>query len=456
MKIMKKFNAKIIVVIAFAAGTMTACTKELDRQSFNNVEEDVALGTSGGVEAALIGAYSRAGDDNVLGGGFGVISELLGGGDEIGWSGTYQGYTQIYNKAIPKNNGFAQDTWTESYEAINVANKVLANLDKVTEGKKASIEGQAKFLRAAIYFDLIRLYAKAWNDGSPASNDGVPLVLTPTDEITEANKVPRSKVAEVYAQVIKDLQDAESLLTIPSSLNFYACRTTASALLARVYLQQGKYDLAAEEANKVLTTGKNSLTATYMDAFPVDYDNSNKVVGNTTEDVLAMQVTASTGYNDFNTFFSPLGRGDIEVNEKYFDDYESDDQRLDAYYDDGSIYCGKFDMVYGAVHIIRLAEMYLIRAEANFREGTSLGAAPVDDINVIRARAGLSGLGSVTLDQILLERRHELAFEGHKLHDVKRLQTAVGTIPWNSPKLVLPIPERETKINPSLTQNEGY
>ncbi|MFT4023193.1 MAG: RagB/SusD family nutrient uptake outer membrane protein [Flavihumibacter sp.] len=452
---MKMFS-KLLIATFVAATALSSCEKELDQKSFNSVDEEEALGTSGGVEAALIGAYSRVGDDNVLGGGFGVISELLGASDELEWNGTFAGYTQIFNKTIPVNNGFALNTWTESYEAINVTNNVLANMDKVQEGKKGSVEGQAKFLRAAVYFDLVRVYAKAWNDGSPAANDGVPLILTPTGEISDSNKVPRSKVSEVYDQVISDLQDAESLLTIPSSLNFYACRTTASALLARVYLQQGEYKKAAEEANKVLTTGKNSLTASYMDAFPVDYDNSNKVVGNTTEDVFALQVTASSGYNDFNTFFSPLGRGDIEMNEKYFDDYESGDERLNEYYDDGSIYCGKFDMVYGAVHIIRLAEMYLIRAEANFREGTSLGASPVADINVIRTRAGLPALASVNLDQIIRERRHELAFEGHRVHDVKRLQLSIGSIPWNSPKLVLPIPERETKINPSLTQNEGY
>lgn len=447
---------KIFFGLAIVSLGLASCEKELDRLPFNSVDESVALETSTGVEAALIGAYSRVGDDNVLGGGMAVYSELLGTSNEINWSGTFQGYTQIFNKTIPKNNDFAQSTWTEAYEAINVTNNVLGALDKVLEAKREDIEGQAKFLRAAVYFDLIRLYAKAWNDGSPSANDGVPIVLTPTREVTEANKVLRSKVSEVYAQIISDLEDAKSLLSPDASI--YANSTAAAAMLARVYLQQGEYALATENATAAIDAGEYELADSYADAFPVDYSNSTKLVPNTPEDVFAMQVTNSTGYNDFNTYFSPLGRGDIDVNPSYFASYEADDDRLSVYYDDGgSIYVGKFDMVYGNVHILRLAEAYLIRAESNFRLGTDLDIA-LDDINLIRGRAGLPALaqGELTLSAILLERSHELAFEGHKIHDIKRLEGSVGSIPWNSPKLVFPIPERETKINTGLTQNDGY
>jgi hypothetical protein len=99
----------------------------------------------------------------------------------------------------------------------------------------------------------------------------------------------------------------------------------------------------------------------------------------------------------------------------------------------------------------------LIRAEANFRLGTSTGATPVEDINVIRARAGLTALTSVTLDQILKERRLELAFEGgFFLHDAKRLKQNVGALPYTSPRLVFPIPLLEINANKNLKQNDGY
>jgi hypothetical protein len=100
--------------------------------------------------------------------------------------------------------------------------------------------------------------------------------------------------------------------------------------------------------------------------------------------------------------------------------------------------------------------MFLTRAESNFRLSTTVGANPVDDINLIRVRAGLPTLTAVTLPIITKERSLELAFEGHGLIDAKRLKTSVGTLAWNSPKLIFPIPQREMDANKNLVQNEGY
>jgi hypothetical protein len=100
--------------------------------------------------------------------------------------------------------------------------------------------------------------------------------------------------------------------------------------------------------------------------------------------------------------------------------------------------------------------MYLIRAEANFRLASSTGATPEQDLNTIRARVGLPPIIGPTLNDILKERKLELMFEGFTLHDIKRLQGSVGLLPWNDPKLVFPIPQREMNANPNLTQNDGY
>ncbi|MDQ6762728.1 MAG: RagB/SusD family nutrient uptake outer membrane protein [Bacteroidota bacterium] len=136
--------------------------------------------------------------------------------------------------------------------------------------------------------------------------------------------------------------------------------------------------------------------------------------------------------------------------------YDPADDRLNSFNGDG--YTTKFDELYGNVHTIRLAEMYLIRAEANFRQGTAVGDKPVNDINVIRNRVNLPSYtaAQLTLSKILLERRLELAFEGFALDDLKRLQGSVGNLSWNSPRLIFPIPKRELNVNPNLTQNEGY
>jgi starch-binding outer membrane protein, SusD/RagB family len=456
------FNKKFIIIgsLLFVLASISSCNKGLEKNPFASIDEEKALQTSSDVEAALIGAYSRLGDDNVYGGDMYVYSELMGDNDEISWSGTFQGLTQIFNKTIPVDNDFVESSWLASYVSINIANNVLSAIDKVTDTKKNRVEGEAKFIRGSIYFDLVRLYAKAWNDGTPASNDGVPLVLSPTRGITAENKVSRNKVSEVYDQIIKDLTEAESLL--PETNGFFANKSAAAAMLARVYLQKADYANAAGAASRVIESGSNSLLPSYADVFPFNANNTTGIVGNTEEDIFAMQVNATQGVNDFNTFFSQLGRGDIEINDSHFADYEAGDERINgAFYQDGSsIYCGKFDMIYGAVHIIRLAEMYLIRGESNFRLGGAPigGVSAVADINIVRARAGLPALtaGALTLNKFALERKHELSFEGHKLHDAKRFQQTVLGIPWNSPKLVFPIPDRERKVNANLTQNEGY
>ncbi|HSC37515.1 MAG TPA: RagB/SusD family nutrient uptake outer membrane protein, partial [Chitinophagaceae bacterium] len=263
------------------------------------------------------------------------------------------------------------------------------------------------------------------------------------------------KVADVYAQVIKDLTDAEA--KIPAKNGFYASKVSAAALAARVYLQKGDYANAVQAANRAITTGIANgfaMKTVYADAFP------NNVSANTTEDIFAMQVTTSSGNNSFQTFFSANSRGDIQVNPAHTALYETGDARLNLFYTSGgSKYTGKFDYLYGNVHIIRLAEMYLVRAEANFRLGTATGDSPLNDINlVIRARVKLPPLtaGQLTLAAILKERKLELAFEGASIHDIKRTQGAVGALPWNSPKLIYPIPIREIRANPNLSQNTGY
>ena len=448
---------KIFSIIFLAVLLISTSCKKLDTTPTQSIDESAALNTSTDVQVALVGAYSDLGNTDFYGGLPFVAADLLGDFNEISWSGTFQGLTQINNKAIPADNGFVTRTWLSGYRAINDVNNVLGALAVVNANQKDRIEGEASFIRGAAYFDLVRLFAKAWNDGSPASNPGVPIILTPTRGITDADQKPRNTVAEVYAQVIIDLTNAEAKL--PVTNGFFATKGSAAAMLARVYLQKGDYANAAAAANRVISSGRYSLRPSYADAFPVSPAGPAQI-SNTTEDVFAMQVNATQGVNSFNTHYSSSGRGDIDINDSHLNLYEPGDDRRDLFYlDGGSVYTGKFENIYGNVRLVRLAEMYLIRAEANFRLSPAPpvgGVTPLTDINRIRNRAGLASLLTVTLTQILKERKLELAFEGFTLHDVKRLQQSVGTIPWNSPKLIYPIPDREIRVNSKLTQNEGY
>jgi starch-binding outer membrane protein, SusD/RagB family len=445
----------IIYKISFVALLFIAtnCADNLSIEPANSIDESNALKTSADVEALLVGAYDALGSGNLYGGNILRDAELLADAGEIIWDGTFVAPGEIWGKSMLVTNDQAQSTWLDAYRAINICNNVLAKLSVVVAAKQNKVEGEAKFVRGALYFELARTYARTYIDGNPSSNPGVPLVLTPTTGENATGKVVRNTVAEIYAQVIKDLIDAESKL--PSSNGFFATSDAASAILSRVYLMQGQYTKAAEAADKVISSGNYSLLSTYASNF----NKTSAGAGSTTsnEDVFSIQVTNQDGTNNMNTFFASSdfgGRGDIYINQAHFDLYEAGDERLSLFYDDERT--GKWNNVYGNVNIVRLAEMYLTRAEANLREDSSIGTDPLDDINLIRNRVGLSSLTSVTLDQILTERHLELAFEGHWIHDVKRTQGTVGLLSFNSPKLVFPIPKREILLNNSLVQNEGY
>jgi hypothetical protein len=446
-------NKKILITGLIAvAFTWAACDSQLDVEPNNSIDANTALQTSADVEALMVGAYDALGDIDVYGGNMHMAAELLGDDGELFWDGTYVAPGEIWSKSMLINNDQADVTWLDCYKTINICNTVLANLDLISEDRVDRIEGEAKFIRGSVYFDLVRLYARTWTDGDPASNPGVPIVMTPTTVENADTKVARSSVAEIYNLVLDDLTAAESLL--PEFNGFFATTYAASAMLSRVYLMQNKYDSAAETANRVITSNLYRLTDAYAGAFN---KGSQEGANATTEDIFAIQINSQDGTNDLNTFFASSdfgGRGDIYVEPAHFDLYEPGDDRLNLFYDDERT--GKWMNQFGNVNIIRLAEMYLTRAEANFREGSTIGEDPLDDVNFIRARVNLGPLGAITLDDILLERHLELAFEGHLIHDLKRTQSNVGDLTFDAPELVFPIPLRELNIYPDLGQNDGY
>lgn len=445
---MKKIPYYGLLFIALASATLAGCNKKLDIEPVNQISSDKAFQTSTDVEAALIGTYTALGSASLYGGQIQFLSELLADNGEIQFVGTYAQPKEFFSKMILPQNSFGASTWTEAYRTINNANNVLANLDKVTAAKHDRIEGEARFIRGTVYFELIKLYAKSYNDGSPQSNPGVPLVLTPTSVVSDASKVSRNTVADVYAQILIDLTTAEKKIPATGGPFYSATRNAATAMLSRVYLQQARYDEAAGAANRVINSGSYTLVPSFADEF--------QGPGNTSEDVFDVQVTSQSGVNDLHTYFSEQSRADVEVQAAHLSLYEPGDAR-GAFFDNTGTYTLKFQQQYGNVKIIRLAEMYLTRAEANFRTNTALGASPLADVNFIRNRASLAPLTAITNgEQILAERHLELAFEGQTLADIKRTKGSVGSIPYNANRLVFPIPRRETDVNPNLVQNPGY
>lgn len=440
---MKKSLRYLATAAVLSAAPLASCNDKLNIEPINSVDATKALQTSDDVRAALVGSYDALSGNQLYGGYIQFIAELLGDAGDINFVGTFTQPRDFITKNIIVDNSFAAGVWLSSYRTINNTNNVLANTSKVITVQQGRVEGEAKFIRSAVYFELVRLYARSWNDGNPQTNPGVPLVLTPTTTISPASQVKRNTVAEVYAQVITDLIDAEAKL--PVSNGFFANKGAAGAMLARVYLQQGRFAEAAAAANRVIASNRFPLVSSVFDEFGT--------LTNTTEDIFAVQITTQDGLNDLNTYYSSSQRQDIEVSDAFIGLYGATDDRGELFDD---VFTTKFDNQYGNIKVIRSAEMFLIRAEANLRAGTTVGATPLADINRVRNRAGATPLAAVTINNVLFERRLELAFEGFRIHDLRRLGRPVGPLPFNSPKLILPIPQRERDVNPNLEQNEAY
>lgn len=450
-----------IFILALMIGVIfTGCDGLLELEPQASISDDIALSTPDNVETAIIGAYAGIGGGGGFGGEYIYAMELLAANhDEMNWIGTYIQPGEIFDKEILTTNSFINAYWSTSYTVINRTNNILDALDVFTDqDRRAVAEAEARFLRGTVYYQLVQVFGKAYNDGNPGSNPGVPLVLTPTRVIDETLQVPRNTVAEVYAQVVADLTTARDGL--PTSNGFYADTYTASAMLTRVHLAMGNYQEAAAEANRVINSGAFALLDDVAANFNRQTDGA--------ETIWSMQVTPSTGSNDMTTFFAatPTGRADIAILDGHMEIYEEDDARADMFVLTGR---GRMTTKYGTarrnINVLRLAEMYLVRAEANFRLTGNLpgvgGVTPAQDINTIRTRAGLGEVLLVTLDDILLERKRELIFEGVAYLDLRRTQTNTTTIgnqavSWNADRLVYPIPNREMIVNPNLVQNPGY
>lgn len=442
-----------IISIVVLCGLFTGCDKYLDLKPSSSISDKVALSTDESVKLVLQGAYSQFALPGIYGGNVLRNAELLGGDNEIQWVGTYIDPRQIYNKTMIATNSEAEAHWVDSYEVINTVNNVLSSLSVVKDADRDNIEGQSLFLRGLMYFDLVRFFAEQYKFGTANTQMGVPLVLTPTGAISSANYVHRNTVDEVYAQVIADLTSAASKL--PEDNDVYASSGAAKALLARVYLQKGEYDKARDNASAVIESGMYSILPSYASVF----DNDN----NSPEDIFATQITPQDRFSAMTEYFSVPefgGRdGDIEILDGHLSLYSAGDKRLSLFFiGNDAERTGKWNNQYGVINLIRLAEMYLIRSECNQRLGTAIGATPLADYNVIHTRAGLDPATSITLNDILYERRLELAFEGFKIHDMRRLHEDVGIHSYDDPKLIFPIPAREIQANPGLKdeQNTGY
>ncbi len=447
---------KNIYILIASVLVIWSCEDRLEIEPAQSISVEAALSSEANIKGILIGAYDEAGQDDSYGGQLQVISDLMGATNQLTWQGTFIQPREYFQKSVLVSNTWAEQMWRNGYETINQVNLVIDNIASIEDPAEADrVEGEARFLRALNYFDLVRHFGAQWQAGGANSGPGVPLHLTGIVDYSADLSIARSTVAEIYAQVISDLTSAMGLLSATNGE--FADAFSAEALLARVYLQQGNFAGARDAANNVIANSGHSLAATFAGAFNNDADG--------VEDVFAFQVTNQTGENDLVVYYAdqPTGgrQGDIAVAAGYtalFDDPVNDVRASYTYVsvDNGLDLTLKYSNQFANISVIRLAEMYLIRAEANLEEGTTTGDTPLNDINAIRTRSGAPALASVDVAAVLNERQLELGFEGFLIHDLKRTGTAVGAIAADDPSLISPIPQDEMDTNPLMVQNTGY
>lgn len=457
---MKKLYFVYLSIVLIALLTQSSCKKFVDTKGPRNQLTSVAVfADSTDANAAVLGIYVNMMQVGSFGFCSGALSLYPGlSADELYLSANDASTAQFYNNQLLPDNDKLQSLYFNAYKYIYETNACIEGISasaKISETNKGALVGDAKFLRAFFYFNLINLYG------------AVPLVTTTDYNITRLE--PRSTTDLVYAQIIADLKYAQANLPVNSSLKERANYYSATALLAKVYLFLGQYAQASAEADKVITSGNYTLVNNLSNVF---LSTSNETIFNLLP-VLPQQATFE------GLYFVPTtstAKPKYVITNNLYNSFETGDLRksnwIKATTIAGQIYPYPFKYKVGRTTgavtensvVFRLAEIYLIRAEANANNG-NLDAAK-NDLNVIRKRAGLGVTSAVDKSSVLLaiekERQAELFCEwGNRWFDLKRTNRAAqvlgpSKVNFKSTSVLYPIPVSELNANPNLTQNAGY
>ena len=245
-----------LYIIFLISILVTGCDNNLEINPTNTLTPETLLEDPDNLDRLLIGAYAFS--DNHHAGEFQTVSELLVNEGNLAYRGTFAELFQIERKEVIATNFFIRFLWGNSYRSINLCNIVLDNLDLIEDSdQRARLEGEAKFMRGLLYFEMVRYFALPYESGSNNSQLGLPVVFDAVTDVSQLTYPSRNTVEEVYSQILSDLQEAYNLL--PPDNGFRADAYAAQAVLARVYLQQGNYSAARDAANDVLQNSGHAL-----------------------------------------------------------------------------------------------------------------------------------------------------------------------------------------------------
>lgn len=485
---MKKNTFSIAIAGVLLSGLLvTGCNKMLDiKDPINSITTNQVFQTDDQASIALNGLYSYLinGGENELNSYATLGNELYSAGgvtlaaghsaDELyhpSLSGDDQYFVETANKITLQSLGYSPKMWKSAYKGIFNANALIegaktATSKDFTQAYRKRVLGEALAVRAMGYFYLVNLFGK------------VPLALS--IDYNDTQKLPSASPDVVYQQIINDLEEASGYLSGNYDGNnverIRINKWYVKALLARVYLFTGNYEKAWQHANDVISeTGLfqlESLNKVFSISsreviFQLKQSNISAVRGNATPEQFAM-----TG-----RYLTPMLVNAFEAGDNRKTEWTQ--EVPGGPFTPAGFYPAKYK-INSTNHVVngyrseyyvvmRLAEMYLVRAEANMLRGAANKNAVIDDLNAIRRRAGLNDLPYTLTDQqvtdaIAHERRIELFAEwGHRWLDLKRTNKATGVLsavsykqPWNPYQLLYPVPPDEILWDNQLSQNIGY
>ena len=465
---MKRITIKNMIVTTVLFLSLASCEKSfLELKPPTSLTPEFALATEADLQVALRGAYAGLKSTALYGRSLMVLGDMMA-------DNTYQSalntnrYTNfnLYNYLV--TDGDVAGLWNASYTVILRANNII-NSPIADNANIQQIKGEAYAIRALAYFNLVRYF------GSPYTLDpsklGVPIITTYQADL----KPERAKIADVYTLINKDLTQAYTLMTKFTNSSQFS-KYSAKALQAKVYLAMGDKTNAKTAALDVITnSGFTAISSAAHTGYWAGVAPRTDKVETLLE--ISFDAVANNAFDALSYIYLQSGNyGDMLCSSELYDLFETADIRKSLYATGirgglASVFVNKYSSFTGDhsdTKVIRMSEMYLIAAEASYPSNTADALKYVNEVTSRRGATAIASSGSALLEDIITERRKELAFEGERYLDMQRLQrnivrsknypAAALSIDFTNYRRIMPIPQGELDANPSikLQQNPGW
>jgi hypothetical protein len=465
---MKRITIKNMIVTTVLFLSLASCEKSfLELKPPTSLTPEFALATEADLQVALRGAYAGLKSTALYGRSLMVLGDMMA-------DNTYQSalntnrYTNfnLYNYLV--TDGDVAGLWNASYSVILRANNII-NSPIADNANIQQIKGEAYAIRALAYFNLVRYFASPYT--LDPSKLGVPIITTYQADL----KPERAKIADVYTLINKDLTQAFTLMTKFTNSSQFS-KYSAKALQAKVYLAMGDKTNAKTAALDVITnSGFTAISSAAHTGYWAGVAPRTDKVETLLE--ISFDAVANNAFDALSYIYLQSGNyGDMLCSSELYDLFETADIRKSLYATGirgglASVFVNKYSSFTGDhsdTKVIRMSEMYLIAAEASYPSNTADALKYVNEVTSRRGATAIASNGSALLEDIITERRKELAFEGERYLDMQRLQRNIArsknypaaalSIDFTNYRRIMPIPQGELDANPSIKsqQNPGW